>query len=118
MEDDFSFDPFDKLRLVTDDRDGPLFKRSLAAARKRRQVSVHREWNAYTEWWVGHVFADGDVYRVGVFASLDQAYAATISYYYEIQGMVEREDEDEDRAAEEPELAAAGGNRAIDGSPR
>jgi hypothetical protein len=100
MEDDFKFG---KPRLVTDNRGEPLFKRSVAACRKRRQISVHREWNEHTEWWVGHVFADREVHRIGVFTNPERAFAATISYYYEIVAKLERED----RLAEEEAVAAA-----------
>jgi hypothetical protein len=101
MEDDFNFGR--KARLVTDNRGDPLFRRSAASCRKRRQISVHREWNEHTEWWVGHVFADRQVHRIGVFTSPERAFAATIAYYYEIVAKLERED----RLAEEEAVAAA-----------
>ncbi len=101
MEDEFPIGG--GARSMTDNRGDPLFRRSAAACRKRRQISVHREWNDHTEWWVGHVFADKQVHRIGVFTSPERAFAATISYYYEIIAKLERED----RLAEEEAVAAA-----------
>jgi hypothetical protein len=114
MEDEF--DVGGRARQVTDHRADALCGRTAPVCRKRRQISVHREWNDHTEWWVGHVFADKQVHRIGVFTSPERAFAATISYYYEIIARIERED----RLAEEEAVAAAsaptttrGENRSI-----
>ena len=91
-------------RLVVDNRGEPLFKRSVAACRKRRLISVHREWNDHAEWWVGQVVANAEVYHTGSFVSPEQAFAATIAFYYEIVANVQR---DEQRDAEHAAQAAA-----------
>jgi hypothetical protein len=95
-------------RLVVDNKGERLFTRSFAASRKRRQISVHREWNEHTEWWVGHVVADGEVYRIGVFTNPERAFAATIAYYYEIVARLQQEE----RLASEPAVAAAAATTA------
>ncbi len=112
MEDEFPIGG--GARPMTDNRGDPLFRRSAAACRKRRQISVHREWNDHTEWWVGHVFADKQVHRIGVFTSPERAFAATISYYYEIIAKLERED----RLAEEEAVAAAAAPGVLRGENR
>jgi hypothetical protein len=77
-----------------------LFPRSVAACRKRRQISVHREWNDHTEWWVGQVVANARTYRTGAYITPEQAFAATIACYYEIVADVQREERlDAERAA-------------------
>ena len=87
-------------RLVVDNRGEPLFKRSVAACRTRRLISVHREWNDHAEWWVGQVVANAEVYHTGSFVSPEQAFAATIAFYYEIVANVQREEQrDAERAA-------------------
>ena len=87
-------------RLVVDNEGEPLFKRSVAACRKRRLISVHREWNDQREWWVGQVVANAEVYRTGSYVSPEQAFAATIAFYYEIVANVQREErQDAERAA-------------------
>jgi hypothetical protein len=87
-------------RLVVDNRGEPRFKRSVAACRKRRLISVHREWNDHAEWWVGQVVANAEVYHTGAFVSPEQAFAATIAFYYEIVANVQREEQrDAERAA-------------------
>ena len=91
-------------RLVVDNRGEPLFTRSVAACRKRRLISVHREWNEHAEWWVGQVVANAEVYHTGSFVSPEQAFAATIAFYYEIVANVQRE---EHRDAERAAKAAA-----------
>jgi hypothetical protein len=101
MEDD---DEFARPRLVVGNRVEQLFARSFAASRKRRLISVHREWNEYTEWWVGQVHANTEVYRIGSFTSPEQAFAATIRYYYEIATNIQREERME---AERAVIAAA-----------
>src|SRR5689334_22791516 len=79
-------------RLVVDNRGEPLFKRSVAACRKRRLISVHREWNEHAEWWVGQVVANTEVYQTGSYVTPEQAFAATIAFYYEIVADVQREE--------------------------
>jgi hypothetical protein len=87
-------------RLVVDNEGEPLFKRSVAACRKRRLISVHREWNDQREWWVGQVVANAEVYRTGSYVSPEQAFAATIAFYYEIVANVQRDERlDAERAA-------------------
>jgi hypothetical protein len=86
-------------QLVVDNRD-ERFPRSVAACRKRRLISVHREWNEHTEWWVGQVVANAEVYHTGSFVTPEQAFAATIAFYYEIVANVQREERhDAERAA-------------------
>ena len=95
-------------RLVVDNRGEPLFKRSVAACRKRRLISVHREWNDHAEWWVGQVVANAEVYHTGSFVSPEQAVAATIAFYYEIVAAVQREEQrEEQRDADRAARAAA-----------
>jgi hypothetical protein len=107
MEDDVRFaGP----RLVVDNQGERLFTRSFAASRKRRQISVHREWNEHTDWWVGHVVADGEVYRIGAFTNPERAFAATIAYYYEIIARLQHEE----RLASDSAVAAT----AATGAPR
>jgi hypothetical protein len=111
MEDDIRFaGP----RLVVDNEGERLFTRSFAASRKRRQISVHREWNEHTEWWVGHVVAAGEVYRIGVFTNPERAFAATIAYYYEIVARLQQEE----RLASEPAVAAVAATTASRASER
>jgi hypothetical protein len=111
MEDDIRFaGP----RLVVDNEGERLFTRSFAASRKRRQISVHREWNEHTEWWVGHVVAEGEVYRIGVFTNPERAFAATIAYYYEIVARLQQEE----RLASEEAVAAAAATTASRASER
>jgi len=101
MEDD---EEFARPRLVVGNKVEQLFSRSFAASRKRRLISVHREWNDYSEWWVGQVHANTEVYRIGSFTSPEQAFAATIRYYYEIATNIQREERME---AERAVVAAA-----------
>jgi len=101
MEDD---EEFARPRLVVGNRVEQLFARSFATARKRRLISVHREWNDCSEWWVGQVHANTEVYRIGSFTSPEQAFAATIRYYYEIASNIQREERME---AERAVVAAA-----------
>ncbi len=99
--------PFGRPSLViNNDNDEGLFRRSAAAARKRRQLTIHREWNDQTEWWVGHVFAGSKVYRIGGFADLERAFAATLSYFHDIMARIDGEDGAAD--AEPPARAGAG----------
>jgi hypothetical protein len=85
--------PFGRPSLViNNDKDEGVFRRSTAAARKRRQLTIHREWNDQTEWWVGHVFAGSKVYRIGGFADLERACAATLSYFHDIMARIDGED--------------------------
>jgi hypothetical protein len=88
MKDDL---PFGRPSLVVDNDEPPTFKRSVAAARKRRQLTIHREWNDHSEWWVGHVFAGSEVYRIGGFTDLERALAASIAYFHEVVGRLDRE---------------------------
>lgn len=100
MEDDKEFT---RPRLVVGNRTEPLCSRT-AASRKRRLMTVFLEWNESTEWWVGQVHADAEVYRVGSFASVEQAFAATLRYYYEVATDIQREKRLE---AERAAIAAA-----------
>jgi hypothetical protein len=93
-------DRISRPRLVVDNRGEPLFTRSVAACRKRRLISIHREWNEYTDWWVGQVVVNAQTHRTGAYATPEQAFAATIAFYYEIVAKVQREERfDAERAA-------------------
>jgi hypothetical protein len=105
---------FARPRLVVGNRVEQLFARSFAASRKRRLISVHREWNDYTEWWVGQVHANTEVYRIGSFTSPEQAFAATIRYYYEIATNIQREE----RLEAERAVVAAAARKKVKRSAR
>jgi hypothetical protein len=95
-------------RLVVDNRGEALFTRSVDTGRTRRQISVHREWNDHAEWWVGQVVANAEVYHTGRFVSPEQAFAATIAYYYEIIAEGQRDEhQDAERAARAAAMIAA-----------
>jgi hypothetical protein len=99
-DDRISDDSVSRPRLVVDNRGEPLFKRSVAACRKRRLISVHREWDDDREWWVGQVVANAETYRTGSYVTPEQAFAASIAFYYEIVANVQREERlDAERAA-------------------
>lgn len=98
-----------------------LFKRSVAACRKRRLISVHREWDEQREWWVGQVVANAETYRTGSYVTPEQAFAASIAFYYEIVANVQREErlDAERAAAAAAALIASGvGQRAYGPPPR
>jgi hypothetical protein len=87
-------------RLVVDNRGEPVFKRSVAACRKRRLISIRREWDEHREWWVGQVVANAETYDTGSYVTPEQAFAASIAFYYEIVADVQREERlDAERAA-------------------